>query len=726
MGLGRKDRNGWFLDSGAGRTMKDDDLNWVKTHCARMDHGGCALLVGVKGGRIIRIKGDPDGFLNCGYVCAKAIASPHKLTHPDRLRHPVRRKGGRGEGKWETITWQDALDEIAENLNRIKEKYGARGVAFGVGMPKGLEHFVLIRLANIFGSPNVVASQDVCHAPREITGVHTCGFYPVSDFHQKSELVVLWGSNITDTNEEGEICRLLSDRIAEGTGLIVVDPRKIDSVKDAKMWLQLKPGTDSALALTFLNVIIGETLYDRAFVEKWTCGFEDLAAQVKQYTPERTQEITGVPADLIRKAARMYASAKPVTIQWGNAIEHNIHAFDTARALVSIMALCGNLDVPGGNVSAVDPKIMGLGKFVRADLIPEKRKEMIGTFHGVIPRLMTVPPAYFRTAILDEVPYPVKGFYGMCSNPLISYADSRQTYDAFMKLDFIAMADIHMTPSTAMADIVLPAATHFEFDDIGHYGLGHGYILARPKVVDPPDECWPDMKILNELGKRISAEELWHDDYRRFLDDVLEPSGLSYRQFVTKGYLKGPEIFRKYEEKGFRTPTGKVELRLSTAEKFSLRPLPEYRTDQDENDDDYPLILTSAKSGYYLHSSYRWVSRLRECMPVPQVEIHPDTAFKYGINEGDTVILETKDGEVRQVARFTDTLDPEVVSASPGWWFPEGRADKQFEWEASNLNILTSTKEIGREFGTPNLRGIRCRIRKGSETDKGLHARHPE
>jgi anaerobic selenocysteine-containing dehydrogenase len=697
-----------------------DDIRWVKTHCARMDHGGCALLVGVKGGRIITIKGDPDGFLSHGYLCAKAIASPHKLTHPDRLRHPLKRTGKRGEGKWEPVTWQDALDEIAIKFNRIKERYGARGVAFGVGMPKGLEHFVLIRLANIFGSPNVVASQDVCHAPREITGVHTCGFYPVADFHHRSELAVLWGSNITDTNEEGEICSLLSDRIEEGTGLIVVDPRKIDSVKKAQIWLQIKPGTDTALALAFLNVIIEEELYDRAFVEKWTYGFEDLATQVKEYTPEKTFEITGVPADLVRKAARIYALAKPATIQWGNAIEHNIHAFDTARALVSLMALCGNLDVPGGNVSAVDPKIMGLGKFVRADLIPEKRKDMIGAFHGVIPRMMTVPPAYFRTAILDEVPYPVKGFYGMCSNPLLSYADSRRTYDAFMKLDFIAMADIFMTPSTAMADIVLPVATHFEFDDIGHYGLGHGYILARPKVVDPPDECWPDMKILNELGKRISPVEFWHDNYREFLYDILEPSGLSYEHFVEKGYLKGPDDFRKYEKKGFRTPTGKVELRLSTAEKFSLRPLPEYRTGQDENNADYPLILTSAKSGYYLHSSYRWVSQLRKRVSVPQVEVHPDTALKYGIGDGDTVILETKYGAIRQVARFTDTLDPEVLSASHGWWFPEGDAAKQFEWEESNLNILTSTKEIGGEFGTPNLRGIRCRIRKDSEADKGL------
>ena len=193
------------------------DIRWIKTHCGKMDHGGCGLLVGVKDNRIVKVKGDPDGFLNKGYICPKGIASPERLNHPDRLRYPLKRAGKRGEGKWDRISWDEALKEIAENLNNIKEKYGARAVAFGLGMPKGQEHFVLIRLANLFGSPNVVTSQDVCHAPREITGLHTCGFYPVADLHQPSKLVVLWASNITSTNEEGEICSMLLKQLKEGT-----------------------------------------------------------------------------------------------------------------------------------------------------------------------------------------------------------------------------------------------------------------------------------------------------------------------------------------------------------------------------------------------------------------------------------------------------------------------------------------------------------------------------
>ncbi|MGI6469240.1 MAG: molybdopterin-dependent oxidoreductase, partial [Syntrophomonadaceae bacterium] len=210
------------------------------------------------------------------------------------------------------------------------------------------------------------------------------------------------------------------------------------------------------------------------------------------------------------------------------------------RALVCLMAITGNLEVPGGNINPHDPPIMGLGAFVRADLIPDKARTMIGAYHGTIPRMMTVPPAYFRQAVLTSNPYPVKAYYGMCTNPLVTWADSRTTFAAFNRLEFIAIADMFMTPTAAMADIVLPVAHQYEINDIGHYGIGHGMIFARPKVVEPPPECWPDMKILNELGKRISPPEYWHDDHEQFLEDVLRPAGLSFAEFVEIGISKRP------------------------------------------------------------------------------------------------------------------------------------------------------------------------------------------
>ena len=688
-----------------------DDIHWIKTHCARMDHGGCALLVGVRDNMIVKVKGDRNGFLNKGYICPKALASPDRLTHPDRLKHPLKRIGKRGEGKWKRISWDEAIQIISENINRIKEEYGARGVAFCQGMPKGLEHFILIRLANIFGSPNVVAVQDVCHAPREITGIHTCGFYPVVDLHNQSDLFILWGSNITSTNEEGEICSLFLKQIKNGAKLIVVDPRKTALAERANLWLQVRPGTDHALALSFLNVIIEEKLYNKEFVKKWTYGFDELAGHIKDYRPEKMADVTWVPSHRIREAARLYARSNPAAIMWGNPLEQYNHSFDAARALVCLMAICGNLDVPGGNIQAEEPDILGLGKFVRADLIPSKRKEMIHAYHHTIPRLMTVPSAHFKRAVLGGFPYPVRGAYMQCCNPLLSYADSRMTYEALMKLEFFAVSDIFMTPTASMSDIVLPAATHFEFNDIGHYGVGHGHILALPKVVEPPVECWPDMKILNELGKALTSGDLWPEDYEEFIEGILKPAGLDYSQFVEKGYLKGPDHYGKYVSSGFRTPSNKVELSLSQAEKFNLPPLPKFTGPPEEDDPDYPLILISSKSRYYLHSSYRWLEKLRKHNPHPMAEVHPETAAKYGIREGGEVIIETRAGKITQIAHLTDTIHPRVINAAYGWWFPEGKAESQYEWEKSNFNILTTTHKLGKEFGTPNLKGICCRIR---------------
>jgi anaerobic selenocysteine-containing dehydrogenase len=292
------------------------------------------------------------------------------------------------------------------------------------------------------------------------------------------------------------------------------------------------------------------------------------------------------------------------------------------------------------------------------------------------------------------------------------YAGSPKTYEAFMKLDFLAVSDIFMTPTAAMADIVLPAATHFEFNDIGHYGLGHGYILARPKVVDPPGGCWPDIKILNELGKILTPEKYWFESHQGLLESVLSPTNLSYKTFANAGYLKGPERFQKFKTDGFRTPSGKVELYLSTADKQGLEPLPVMRGLPDDKDPAFPLTLTSAKDPFFLHSSYRWVERLRKSSPKPRMEIHPETAAAYDIQQGDDVIIETSHGAITQSAHVTDKILPGVVCAAFGWWFPEAPAETQYDWQASNFNMLTSIEPVGKEFGTPNLKGIGCRIKK--------------
>jgi len=344
--------------------------------------------------------------------------------------------------------------------------------------------------------------------------------------------------------------------------------------------------------------------------------------------------------------------------------------------------------------------------------LPSKKKEMIHAYNNAIPRMMTVPPALFRKAVLDDSPYPVRGAYMQGTNPLLTYADSRMTLRALMKLDFLAVSDIFMTPTAYFADIVLPTATSFEFNDIGHIGLGHGYILARPKLVDPPKECWPEIKIINELGKRLTPSEYWYRDYNDFIEDILRPTGMNFKQFAEQGYLKGAEQYKKYEKNGFKTPTAKVELCLSKAGELGLPRFPSFTALPEDDDPNYPLVLTSRKSRFYLHSSYRWIERLRSYAPLPTTDIHPETAARYGVLEGDEVIIKTRTGEIRQYAHLSDKIHPRVIYCSFGWWFPEATAETQYNWERSNFNVLTSAEKLGREFGTPNVKGIVCNIKK--------------
>ncbi len=229
-------------------------------------------------------------------------------------------------------------------------------------------------------------------------------------------------------------------------------------------------------------------------------------------------------------------------------------------------------------------------------------------------------------------------------------------------------------------------------------------------MVEPPEECWPDIKIMNELGKLMTPKELWKEDFNEFAEDVVKPAGLTYAQFCEKGYLKGPERFKKYEEKGFSTPTQKVELRLSTAEKFKLSALPTYKGLPEAEDPAYPLVLTSAKSRYYLHSSYRWVEKLRKMNPDPRLEIHPETAGKFGIAEGDAVLIETPYGKITQKAYFTMPSTRAFSAPAHGWWFPEGSPETSTTGSLPTSTCSRRWGRLGKEYGPPNLKGLPCRV----------------
>jgi len=688
-----------------------------KSNCCAC-HGGCGVLVHVVDGRITRIEGNPDFPSNYGSMCPRGMAYPQLVYHPDRLHYPVKRSGNKGEGKWERITWDEAFDTIADRYKKIIPEYGAESIVLGYGTGRNYENF-LYRFSNLLGTPNVITAGHMCYGPRIAASNVLCGNMPVSDFDNNPECVMVWGNNVVISNGDEYCGENLSRVLSNGAKLIVVDPKLTYLAGRADIWLQLRPGTDVALALGMANIIIEEGLYDREFVGKYIHGWDKYVARAKEYTPEKVQEITWIREDRLRAAARLYASTKPACIQWGVGIEQSINTTDNVRSLLALMAMTGNLDAQGGNVFNAPPPIMAVGKFsLHAELSPEqKAKRLGGDLYKLADRIQIITPKVVWDAILKGNPYPIKAVQLHGTNPIITRANAAEVYKALKSVEFLVVADFFMTPTAELADIVLPASNWLEFNDIGDYWKRQSYVYPRPKIVQI-GECRSNHEMFMELGKRLGQGDYWHATPEEDLDEILEPSGMKWEEFRKLDYLKNETKYKKYEWKGFSTPTKKVELYSTVMEKWGYDPLPKFREvpespkGKPEMAESYPYILsTGARAPAFYCSEHRMIPWLRELNPDPIVEIHPDTAGKHGIKDGDWVFIESPRGRIKQRARLTAVVDPRVVAIQYGWWFPEIKTPDH-GWDKSNSNIITDNDPTGYDaaMGATNLRTLMCRI----------------
>jgi anaerobic selenocysteine-containing dehydrogenase len=645
----------------------------------------------VKDGIAVGIEPDREHPISKGYTCTKAYASFELQYHPDRLLHPMKRAGTRGEGKWERISWDQALTLIADKLNQIKIESGPEAVVFGHGTGRDFHRF-LYRVANLFGTPNIMSPGHMCYLPRVAISRVMGTELPLCDYDNGPRCVLAWGSNHLISNPDENKAVNLAKALAKGSKLIVVDPRRNRLADKADLWLQVRPGTDSALALGLLHVIVKDGLYDRDFVEKHTTGFERLAERLAKFPPAQVERITWVPSSKIIEAAHLYATTKPACLQWGVGIEQNINCVDADRALLYLVALTGNLDVPGGNAIFGLPPVLPRSTFSMFDkLPPEQNAKMLGgDKYKLGASIGRITPHVVWDAILDEKPYQVRALAMFASNLLTARENAQRVYQALQKVEFFVAADIFRTPTTELADVVLPAATWLENDNIADYWKIHGHIFPRVKAVEPRGEAWSDHQILNELGKRLGFGQFFWDSVEESLDFILEPAGLTWQQFKNMPHLQAKMEYRKYERDGFRTSSGKLELYLQQYEEWGYDPLPDYVEPPESPNREakfisrYPLVLTTGHRIFeFFSSEHRQSTFLRSRHPDPLVEIHPKTAAERGIEDGDWVYIETPRGKVKLRAKLFDGVDPRVASAEYGWWFPElGPPD--YGWKESN------------------------------------------
>ncbi|MFX1323423.1 MAG: molybdopterin-dependent oxidoreductase [Promethearchaeota archaeon] len=684
----------------------------IRTVC-RSCHGGCGVIAHVKNGRVTKVEGDPKSPISYGSMCSKGLAISQLAYHPDRILYPMKKIGR----NWQRISWEEALETIAEKFSYVIKKFGPEAIIIGQGTGRDYEsHFS--RFGNLLGTPNLLTAGHMCYLSRVGASLTTCGRYPVCDYANNPMCIIMWGCNPLWTNPDEYKGVSFWRAYENGAKLIVIDPRKGFLAKKADYWLQIRPGTDAALAIGFFRVIIEEELYDKEFVAQYIHGWNEFVERVmKDYPLNLVEDITWIDKNLIRNAARLYATTKPAGIHWGVPTEQNINCTDFTRTVIGLMAATSNLDIPGGNVFYQPPPVRKVSEFsANSALSPEQKKKRLGgDRYKLADRMTIITPKCAWDAILTEKPYPVKAGYLVGTNPVVTRANAKEVYKALKSLEFLVVSDFFLTPTAELADIFLPAGTWLEQDHISENWKYHGYILARQKVVEI-GECWQDHKIFMELGKKLGQE--WWDTVEDSLNWLLEPSGLTWEEFKKKGYLQGDMKYHKYKEKGFSTPTGKVELYSTILEKWGFDPLPKYKEIPESpiSTPDlakrFPYILNAGlRTPTFFHSENRMIPWLREIRPDPIVEIHPSTAKKHDIKEGDWVWIESPRGRAKERVKLNRGIDPRVIVAEHGWWYPEDKSSEH-GWDTSNINLLTdnSYESMDPVMGATSLRVLLCNI----------------
>ena len=680
----------------------------VKDGICYMCTNTCPTSVQVRDGKVVNIDVIDPKVTHC----PRWRAQMDFIYHPDRLLHPLKRAGKRGEGKWQRISWDEALDAVANNLQSVKDKYGPESVVFWIAYPKEPRPY-FHRLVHAFGSPNYCTESSNCFSGTWIAANLTYGAeysYMAGSgggVDPETKCKLIWGAavisspNVWEKNLEAK---------EKGVKLIVVDPRRTAIAAKADIHLQLRPGTDGALALGFMNVIISENLYDKDFVENWTVGFDELKRLAQWYPPERVEKITRVPAAKIIEAARLYASLKPAKLHMsGNSTTHHANGVQNHRAVILLAALTGNIGIAGGNT---------LGPYATG-----KTNDI--TLHD---RVANMPPGvgslrfpiwtkrYHEmqsNAIADQIesgqPYPIKALFSSGLD-IQFFANSRRMVADLDKLDFIAVSEYFHTPGTRLADIVLPIASWLErpilLTDAG------GYVKLIQPAISPPGECRTEWDIYAALAKRLGFGELfWDGSFEKCVDHILEPMSITFDDLklhpegIKLSFQPRPE--KDYEKTGFQTPSGKVEITSATLAEQGLDPLPSYKEPPEsplsrpDLLSTYPLVMTSgARVMAYTHSQFRNIPRLRKMMPEPLVDINPADAAPRNIKTGDKVTISSPRGSIKMKANVTDAILAGVVSLPHHW--PDD----------ANVNLLVDDRTLDPISGFIPCKSQLCQVAK--------------
>ena len=666
----------------------------------------CGLELTVEHGAITDVKGTPGFPGSGGRLCVKGLATAEYVYRADRIRTPMGRTGPQGSGSFAPISWEEALDRTAEGLARAKAQAGPESVLFMAGYEKWLRPW-LQRFAFQFGSPNYLTESSACNRSKVMAWKCMTGV-PFRPDLGRASLCLGWGYN--PAGSQHVAWKGLTDFKARGGKLLLVDPRRTKTAELADLHLRPRLGTDGALAFALARELFRTGGTDEAFCRDHVLGAEEYRVLVDPFTPERTQELTGVSADDIRRGAELLASARPACLQGGNSLTHRTGGFDLYRSVIALMVLTGSLDRPGGMLPERETLCHSDGG------VPSREKEF--SLHH---RFRQLPPAVgarrfpFRNDWEAEGQgmdltrwlegggdYPLKAALCLGVNHMM-YPESGRFLTAMDRLDFIAASDLFWTETCRHADVVFPALSSVERSEVKCYA--GKYLYYTSPAIPPVTDGMDDVAILTELARRLLPEdELLCGGYDAGARYMLEPLCFDDWEAVKAAdgpvavpnaapYVPGSWLAR------IPTSSGRVQLSVPEMERYgdpALSPLP--RWSPPERSPDYPfLAMTGARLPFAIHSRCHKVPRLRKLRPQPLVELHPDDAARLGIADGDRVTITSPAGSITMTARLTDEVLPGEISLYHGY-------------EEANANELVPADLLDPYTGFPAYKQVPCRL----------------
>jgi anaerobic selenocysteine-containing dehydrogenase len=675
----------------------------VHAACPHDCPDACGVLITIDDGRATKITGDPKHPVTRGFLCAKVAKYIDRVYSPDRVLYPMRRVVPKGSGNkdasdFQRISWPEALSQIADRFRSIAAEFGPEAIlpySYGGTLATLSSNSMDRRFFHRMGASQL--ERTICSAAGEaglksVTGVK---FGTEPEQFSRSRYIIAWGANIHGNNVH--LWPFIEEARRAGAKLVVIDPYKTRTAKCADWYLPINPGTDTALALGMMHVIIGEGLHDADYVAKYTLGFEQLQEKVKDYTPEKVAGWTGISADDIRKLAREYATERPAAIRVNYGVQRSEGGGMAMRAITMLPCITGSWKEVGGGLQLSLSGAWGLNK------APLERVDFMSNALGRPARVVNmVELGKALNALTDP---PVKTLFVYNSNPAAVCPDHNEVIRGLRRSDlFTVVHEQFFTDTVDYADIVLPATTFFEQKDL-QTAYGHYYLQMSNQAIEPLGECRSNVEMFRGLAHAMGFDDpCFSESVEEMIDQALDSpnpwlQGIDRERLEREGHVRldfpgektaggEPTPFLPFAQGGFQTPSGKAELYNGALIAQGLDPVAEFIPPEESRHSagarSYPLELLARKADNFLNSTFSNLPSVQAMEEPGLLELHPSDAGQRGIRDGDAVRVFNSRGEQILCARVNGAVQPGVVAAALNWakLTPGGQ----------NINVLTSEK----------------------------------